>query len=99
MCCTNTYGYARLTRKGWHTRRCVPGPRRVPKRLFLDDASLAFSVPWMVLMWSDPGPHIQAVDNHNRHSQKVGFHPGTPMFRLPSPKMDRIVNAQGWMGG
>jgi hypothetical protein len=46
----------------------------VPKRLFLDHATLVFSAPWTILMSEVPGPHTRAADKHNRHSQKVEFH-------------------------
>ncbi len=53
----------------------------VPKRLFLDDASLVFFVPWTILMLSDPG------GPHNSTHKKLGFpghvasNPGKPKFR------------------
>jgi hypothetical protein len=57
----------------------------VPKRLFLDDASLVFSVPLMVLMWSDPGPHTGGgvTDVVSLNQLYLVLPPSETKFRLP----------------
>jgi hypothetical protein len=55
----------------------------VPKRLFLDDASLVFSAPWPIMMPEFPGPHTTAT------RRKLGYTMGTQCFARLYRQMDK----------